>query len=98
MNRMGGTIGTGGDCPVERASEVSMVLSELNSVIQRHDSLVTRLSSRLSCVTTSAPAVCNETTKDVQYQTDLANHINSMRMQARNVADNLESILDRIEL
>jgi len=89
----------GEDCCVERTTEVSRALSDLNSVIQRYDHLVGRLHSRLNCVVIPAPPACTGQEKISQgFQTDLANHINSMRCTARDITDSLESLLERIEL
>jgi hypothetical protein len=89
----------GDDCCVERTSEVSRALDELNSVIQRYDHLVGRLSSRLHCVVIPAPPICSGNDKPIQgYQTELANHINGIRCTARDITDSLESLLERIEV
>lgn len=88
----------GEDC-VERMSEVRRALDDLNTVIQRYDHVVDRLSSRLNCVVIPAPPVCSGIEKAPQgFQTDLANHINGMRYTARDITDSLESLLERIEL
>lgn len=86
------------NCGVARDTEITRALSELHSVIQRYDHIVDRLHSRLaSVVIPSSSAVCDG--KPSQgYQTDLANTINTMRCQARDITDTLESLLDRIEL
>jgi len=88
------------DCVETRDTEVQRALSDLHSVIQRYDHVVGRLSSRLnSVVIPCTPAVaCQEDKVSQGYQTDLGNTINSMRCQARDITDNLESLLDRIEL
>lgn len=86
------------DCATARETEVTRALSDLHSVIQRYDHLVGRLHSRLNSVIIPAPpAVCNDKISQ-GYQTDLANTINSMRCQARDISDSLESLLERIEL
>jgi len=89
----------GEDCCNEKTSEVRQALDDLNSVIQRYDHIVDRLSSRLNCVVIPAPPACSGIEKSPQgYQTDLANHINGMRYTARDITDSLESLLERIEL
>lgn len=89
----------GEDCCVERISEVRRALDDLNSVIQRYEKIVGRLSSRLDCVVVPSSPACSEVEKTPQtYQTGLANHINGMRCTARDITDILESLLERIEL
>jgi len=89
----------GENCVTERTTEVKKALDDLNSVIQRYDHIVGRLGSRLSCVVSPAPPTSQGIEKAPHgYQTDLANHINGLRCTARDITDNLESLLERIEL
>ena len=82
---------------VVRRPEVSQAIDDLKSVVERYDSIVGRLSGKLGCVLVpSAPVGQGQAEKG--YQTDLANIINQQRCMIRDITDNLESILQRIEL
>jgi len=86
------------ECSTGRETEVTRALSELHTVIQRYENIVGRLHNRLNSVVIPAPpAACNDKVA-LGYQTDLANTINCMRCQFRDITDSLESLLDRIEL
>lgn len=88
-----------GDNSPERTTEVSRALGDLNAVIQRYAHLVDRLHSRLACVVAPVPAECGEQKKTSQgFQTDLATYIYGIICTAGNIADSLESLLERIEL
>ena len=81
-----------------KASEGCAALADLANVIERYDNIVKRLHDRLdSVVAPSAPAV-EDSTGSKYYETKLAQRINTIRGTAKDFADDLESLLERIEL
>lgn len=87
----------GNSCEAKRESEVKMALHTLRNAVERYDCLVAKLGSKIDSVLLPAAPACSDA-QGPGFQTSLASEINHAVCQLRNINDNLESMVERIEL
>ena len=100
MQAVGGRVAPQKDCisrPQERR-EINRLVEDLNAVAERYENLVARLSDMTSAVTSIAPPESLPNTEAGCLSTSLGNNLESIRIRLRDSANDLESILERIEL
>lgn len=91
--------GYGSSCAVPQdRREIGRLVDDLEEVAARYENLVARLSDKTDRITSLAPPECTTSSKDAQLSTNLGNHLESIRIRLRDSANNVESIIERIEL
>lgn len=73
-------------------------LEELNCVKNRLDNLVHRLQDKLSPVLTQPHPECRDNVKEQAKETNLGNAIDQLRICYRDLCNNLETIIERINI
>ena len=86
------------DMPVSPPKDVPDACESLRSTLGRTDHLVNLLADKLCAVVRQQPPETGCNPKMPERQTALGKHIQGMQEQLRDITDNLESIINRIEL
>lgn len=83
---------------VERVMELTQSINNLQDTISLCNSLASRLEGKLQPILTCGLPIRETTDRPRGYETEMANRVDDARAALSNIADALESVLERIEL
>ena len=86
------------ECVMKDQPEIQKVFEYLQDQILRYENITHRLTDRISSVVTPEPPISTSDKKELNYNTSLAQFINKMFLQLREINDHLDSLNSRIEL